>query len=146
MQTWQRDNFLISTDQKKLNYEMIHQFLCTSYWAQDRSVDKVIKSIKNSLSFGLYENDKQIGFARVITDYSTFAYLCDVFVLPSRRKLGLGKWLIDVILSAPNLQNVVTWMLLTTDAQKLYEQVGFMTFPYPERAMVKKIEFNSQCS
>ena len=140
MSNWKQETFVISTDKEKLNFDVIYTFLSNSYWASTRSLEKIVESIKNSFCFGVYDVDKQIGFARVITDYSTFAYLADVFILSSYQGKGLGKWLIDVIFSTEELKRISTWMLLTNDAHKLYHRVGFMEFSYPERVMIKKME------
>ena len=137
MKTWTRKKFLISTDKEKLNLEVIYQYLSSSYWAKERTQEQVAESIKHSFCFGLYDLASQIGFARVITDYSTFAYLADVFVLPTYQGMGLGKWLIDTIFDVEQLKKITKWLLLTNDAQKLYERVGFEQFPYPERIMIK---------
>lgn len=134
---WKKDNFIISTDNEKINIATVYEFLKTTYWAKSRTLQQVENSIKNSLCFGMYENNNQIGFARIITDYTTFAYLVDVFILPSYQKLGLGKWLIDTIFNTEELKNIISWLLLTNDAHKLYERVGFIEFPHPERVMMK---------
>jgi GNAT superfamily N-acetyltransferase len=132
----QKDNFIISTDKEKLDIEMIYRFLSQSYWASNRTLDEVKESIKHSLCFGVYQEKIQVGFARIITDYSTFSYLADVFIIPEFRGFGLGKWLIETIFSLDEVKNV-RCMLLTTDAHTLYEQVDFTLFPYPERVMIK---------
>lgn len=140
---WQRDSWVISTDKNRLNIAVIWQFLRTSYWASKRSLAQVAQSIDHSYCFGVYEAEQQIGFARVITDYVTFAYLADVFILPSHRKLGLGKWLTHTIMTAEPVAHIEKWLLLTDDAQALYEQVGFMPFPYPERVMIRSVANNT---
>ncbi len=137
MKKWIRDSFEISTDKSKLNLEVIFQFLKESYWANDRTYSQVANSIQNSFCFGLYENNIQVGFARVITDHTTFAYLADVFIIKSYQGKGLGKWLMEVIFNNEELKNVTSWLLLTNDAHFLYEKVGFMQYPYPERVMMK---------
>ncbi len=126
---------LLSTDKSKLDIITIHNFLRTSYWAKDVPISVVEKSITNSLCFGVYELDKQIGFARVISDYATFAYFSDVFILEAYRGKGLGKWLIKSILEYSELQNLRTWLLSTADAHELYRQFGFK-MPLPERLMI----------
>ena len=103
MSNWKQDNFVISADKEKLDVDVIYTFLSNSYWASTRSLEQIVESIKNSFCFGVYDIDKQIGFARVITDYSTFAYLAYVFILSSYQGKGLGKWLIDVIFSTEEL-------------------------------------------
>ena len=121
----QKGEYSISTDIRRLDLEVIHGFLTNSYWAEGRLLDVVIKSIQNSLAFGLYKGDQQIGFARVVTDYSTFAYLADVFVLPEHRGAGLGVWLMQEIMSHEELQELRRWLLVTRDAHDLYRRFGF---------------------
>ena len=133
---WTREEFSISTDPKQLDITVIHKYLSTdSYWAQGRTVDTVKRSIENSLNFGLYKGEQQIGFARIVTDYATFAWLADVFVLDAYRGKGLGKWLVEVILSHPELQRFRRWVLATKDAHELYRQFGFIELKRPERWM-----------
>ncbi len=136
--TFEKSGFIMSTDKNKINLTTVYEFLKTTYWAADRSFQQVEDSIKNSLCFGVYDQTNQIGFARAITDYTTFAYLADVFILPSHRNRGLGKWLLNSIVNIELLKNINSWLLLTNDAQQLYEQVGFATYPYPERVMILK--------
>ena len=131
-----RSKILLSTDKSKLDITTIHNFLKTSYWAKDVPIAVVEKSISNSLCFGVYELDKQIGFARVISDYATFAYFSDVFILEAYRGQGLGTWLIKSILEYSELQNLRTWLLTTADAHELYRQFGFKSLPLPERLMI----------
>jgi GNAT superfamily N-acetyltransferase len=133
---WQRGEFSISTDRDRLDIGVIHTFLTIdSYWGQGRAVETVKRSIENSLSFGLYHGQQQIGFARVVTDYATFAWLADVFVLEAYRGQGLGKWLIEVIISHPELQKFRRWVLATKDAHELYRRFGFIGLKRPERWM-----------
>ena len=121
-----KNEFLISTDPSLLNVEMIHHYLSKeSYWAMNIPRDVVKRSISNSLCFGLYKKDNQIGFARLVTDKATFAYLADVFILETHRGKGLAKWLIETIQSHPELQVLRRWMLGTRDAHALYEQFGW---------------------
>lgn len=134
-----RHEILLSTDKSKLNITTIHDFLKTSYWAKDVLISVVEKSINNSLCFGVYDVDKQIGFARVITDYATLAYFSDVFILEAYRGQGLGKWLIKTILEYSELQNLGTLLLATADAHELYQKFGFKNLPSPERMMVSSI-------
>jgi GNAT superfamily N-acetyltransferase len=132
----EKDGFLISTDKFKLNIASTHDYLSNhSYWAAGISFATVEKSIENSVCFGLYENEKQIGFARVVTDKSTFAFLGDVYVLEEYRGKGLSKWLMECVLKHPELQGFRRWMLLTLDAQELYRKFGFKEFHAPERCM-----------
>jgi len=131
-----KKGFLISTDKTLLDITCIHHFLDQlSYWGKGISMQTVQTSIKNSLCFGVYHQQKQVGFARVITDHATFAYLCDVFILPAYRKSGLSKWLIQTIRNYPNLQSLRRWTLATADAHGLYEQFGFMRMKNQDRWM-----------
>ncbi len=132
-----RGEFTISTDRQRLNLELIHDFLTRSYWASGRDLAVVKKSINNSLPFGVYWGTQQIGFARVITDYTTYAYLSDVFIIKSFQGQGLGKWLVEAILSHPELQGLGKWSLGTSDAHELYRKFGFTEVRYPERLMEK---------
>lgn len=132
----QNNNFSISTDKSKLDLEMIHGFLKNSYWAEGIPIAIVEKSITNSLCFGVYEDEQQVGFARVITDYVTFAYLADVFVLEAYRGQGLGKWLVQSIVEHPELQGLRRWLLATQDAHELYRKYGFQDLKTPEMYMV----------
>jgi GNAT superfamily N-acetyltransferase len=132
---YRRDDFLISTDRARLDLDVVHGFLTTSYWAQGISREVVAQSIAQSLCFGVYEGGPQIGFARVVTDFATVAYLGDVFVLESYRGRGLSKWLMECIVQHPALQNLRRWILLTRDAHKLYSQFGFTPVKAPERYM-----------
>lgn len=134
---WKRDEYTISTNRERLDLNVIHGFLTQSYWAAGVPVEIVKRSIENSLPFGLYDNDRQIGFARVITDYATFAYLADVFVLEDARGAGLGKWLVAAIISHPELQGLRRWMLATRDAHGLYRTVRFESLKQPDRWMEK---------
>ncbi len=132
---WRRGEYLISTDRDRLDIATIHGFLTTSYWAAGVPIEIVKRSIEHSLNFGLFQDDRQVGFARVITDYTTFAYLADVFVLEPFRGRGLSKWLMQVIIAHPELQGLRRWMLLTRDAHGLYRQVGYTPLANPERCM-----------
>jgi GNAT superfamily N-acetyltransferase len=123
---WQRGEYLISTDMDRLDLGFIHNFLSnSSYWAQGRDFELVKRSVSNSLNFGLYKGNQQIGFARVVTDYATFAWLADVFLLDQYRGKELGKWLIEVVVSHPRLQGFRRWLLATRDAHELYRRFGF---------------------
>jgi GNAT superfamily N-acetyltransferase len=132
---WNRGEYLISTDPARLDLETIHGFLNTSYWAAGRPVEIIKRSIEGSLPFGIYRGAQQVGFARVITDYATFAWLADVFVLEEFRGQGLAKWLVEVILSHPELQGFRRWLLATKDAHELYRRFGFEDLKRPERWM-----------
>ena len=130
------EGFEISTDKTKLDFEVIKDYLINeSYWAKDRTDEQLRAAIENSLCFGLYFADKQIGFARVVSDHSTFAYVGDVFVLPSYSGQGLGKWLMETIIAEPTLQGLRRWILATRDAHGLYEKYGFTELRHPERWM-----------
>ena len=122
---WTRDDFTISTDDERLDRAAIRDFLGGSYWAKGIPRDIVDRSINGSLNFGLYEGADQVGFARIITDRATFAYVCDVYVLESHRGRGLARWLMEVVRGHPDLQGLRRWVLLTRDAHPLYRQVGF---------------------
>jgi GNAT superfamily N-acetyltransferase len=130
-----RGEFLISTDPKHIDLDVVHGFLTNSYWAKGISREVVARSIENSLCFGIYDNEVQVGFARVVSDYATFAYVADVFVLESHRGRGLSKWLMECTIGHPALQNLRRWVLLTRDAHGLYSQFGFATLKSPERYM-----------
>lgn len=133
---WTRENFIISTDKTRLNIAYIHNYLSIqSYWAENIPLYVVQKSIEGSICFGIYSQDNQIGFARVITDNACFAYLADVFVDAEFRGKGLSKWLLEVILSHPDLQGLRRFLLATRDAHGLYEQFGFSVLSFPEKWM-----------
>lgn len=129
------ESFSISTDKTKLDLEMICNFLRSAYWANQRPRETVLKSLEHSLCFGLYQFDQQIGLARVITDFATFAYLCDVFVLDDYRGRGLGKFLMQTVLEYPELIHLRRFMLATKDAHGLYSQYGFKGLNAPDRWM-----------
>jgi GNAT superfamily N-acetyltransferase len=131
-----RAGFTFSTNPARLDRKVIHDFLSRrSYWAQDIPEEIVGRSIDNSFCFGIYEGDKQVGFARVITDFATFGYLADVFVLETHRGRGLSKELVNFITKCPALQCLRRWHLVTQDAQTLYERFGFKRVAAPERHM-----------
>ncbi|HLN99059.1 MAG TPA: GNAT family N-acetyltransferase [Pyrinomonadaceae bacterium] len=133
---WQRDEYTISTDSTRLDVGVIHDFVSNeSYWGQGRAIEVVQRALDHSLNFGLYQSDQQVGFARVVTDYATFAWIADVFVLPAHRGRGLSKWLMEVILSHPQLQGFRRWVLATKDAHSLYARFGFIPLHRPERWM-----------
>ena len=123
---------IISTDKSKLDVYSVHDFLSNqSYWAKGRSIGTIQKSIENSLCFGVYEKEKQIGFARVVTDYAVFAWILDLFIIKEYRKYGFGKKLMDAIISHPDLQNLQRWGLATDDAHGLYEKYWFRLLEMP---------------
>ena len=125
----------ISTDSERIDLDVVHGFLTSSYWARDRSRDVVERSIRHSLCFSAFLDSRQIAFARMITDRSTFAYLADVFVIPEYQGKGIGKHLISQILAHPDLHDLRLIMLRTLDAQKLYQKFGFSEARNPERLM-----------
>jgi len=123
---WTRDGYVISTDPERLDLDVIHGFLSfRSYWAAGRSRERVARSIAGSLPFGLYDPNGQVGFARVVTDHVVIAYLGDVFVLDAHRGKGLGKWLVETVVGAPELGSICRWILGTRDAHGLYRRFGF---------------------
>jgi N-acetylglutamate synthase-like GNAT family acetyltransferase len=134
---WKRDDYLISTDKSKIDVKAVYDFLSQSYWAEGIPMEVVERSIEHSLNFGMYYQRKLIGFARVISDFATFAYLADVFILPEERCKGLSKWLMQVIVEHPQLQGLRRFTLATRDAHGLYTQFGFTLFDKPERWMQK---------
>jgi len=125
----------ISTDKEKLQIYVIHQFLTETYWAKGRTLEEVKKTIEHCLCFGMYLDGKQIGFARLATDYTVFAYLMDVLVLPEYRGKGYSKQLMKAINEEPQLQSCKVWMLKTSDAHKLYKQFGYTELKHPEKVM-----------
>ncbi len=130
--------FSISTNKSKLDIPFIHKYLSEkSYWAKNIPLELIYQSIENSLNFGIYYENIQIDFARIISDYTTFAYLCDVFILSDYQGKGLSQWLLDTINKHPNLQNLRRWMLMTLDAQEVYKKNGWQIAQYPERVMEK---------
>jgi GNAT superfamily N-acetyltransferase len=130
-----RDSFVISTDPARLDPAAIYAYLSRVYWAKTRSRSAVERSLKNSLCFGLYEGATQIGLARVISDYATFAYVCDVYVLEAYQGKGLGTWLMKMVMAHPDLQGLRRWLLATRDAHRLYRKAGFTPLETPERWM-----------
>ena len=140
--TWPSSDgrFEISTDPARLDLATVHDFLTNrSYWVPGISRERVARSMANSLCFGVYEvsSGRQVGNARVVTDYTLFAYLCDVFILEEFRGQGLSKWLVATVLAHPEIPNPRRWLLGTSDAHGLYAQHGFVPLPAPERWMVK---------
>jgi GNAT superfamily N-acetyltransferase len=130
--------YLISTDPARLDLDAIFAYLSgRSYWARGRPRDQIVRGIENSLPFGVYRDGRQVGFARIVTDYATFAWLADVFVLDSERGRGVGKWLVETIVSHPELREVRRWLLATRDAQELYRRFGFREIEQPQFYMHK---------
>ena len=131
-----RDEFIISTDRTRLDLNAIQNFLENdSYWARTRTPGQTRTAIDNSICFGVYQGDRQIGFARVVSDQATFAYLGDVYIISEYRGRGLSKWLMEVIVTHPDLQGLRRWVLATRDAHTLYERFGFHELVHPERWM-----------
>ena len=130
-----RDQFTISTDPARLDVDAIVDMLTRAYWAVGRPRERTERALHNSLVFGVYHGDRQIGVARVISDYSIFAYLCDVFIHEDYRAHGLGKWLIQTIMEHPDLKEMRRWVLVTHDAHGLYKQFGFTSIEDPEHWM-----------
>jgi len=133
---YRRGDFLISTSRERLSLDVVHAFLTNCYWAEGIPREVVARSIEHSLCFGIYEGSgTQVGFARVVSDFATVAYLGDVFVLESHRGRGLSKWLMQCVIEHPAVQNLRRWILLTRDAHGLYSQFGFTPVKAPERYM-----------
>ncbi len=126
---------VVSTDRSRLDLDVIHGFLTTSYWARGIPRETVARSMEHSLCFGAFDEGRQVGFARVVSDHATFAYICDVFALESHRGSGVGKSLMAAIMSHPELQGLRRWTLFTRDAHGLYRQFGFGAAAHPERLM-----------
>jgi GNAT superfamily N-acetyltransferase len=135
MHAWYKENCLISTDASLLDVDAIHTFLSRSYWAEGIPKVVVARAVEHSLCFGLYQDHAQIGFARVITDRTAFAYLCDMYVLEAHRGQGLVTWLMECVTSHPDLQGVRRFCLFTKDAHKLYARFGFTPAKNPDRYM-----------
>ena len=127
--------YRISTDPRRIDLEAVHAFLTRSYWANGIAKEIVARAISASLCFGLLKSNRQIGFARVVTDRATFGYLCDVYVLEEYRGQGLGKWLIEELLSHPDLQGLRRFILVTSDGHGLYKQFGFGPLEKPHGYM-----------
>lgn len=130
-----KGEFVLSTDPARLDVDFIYEFLTQSYWAKGIPQDVVARSIENSLCFGVYHQGKQVAFARIISDFATYAYLGDVFVVEAYRGNGLGKWMMECIVTHPRLQDLRRWTLLTRDAHGLYQHFGFTPLAKPDRYM-----------
>jgi GNAT superfamily N-acetyltransferase len=133
----QRDPFTISTDPTRLDVDAIAAMLSRSYWANTRTREKLERALAHSLVFGMYEGSRQIGLARIISDFAIFAYLCDLIIHEDYRGQGLGKWLLESIHNYPDLQGLRRWTLVTRDAHGLYTQFGWTPLNAPERWMEK---------
>lgn len=132
----EENGFLISTEKERLDFGAIHAFLAgESYWANTRPIEQTRTAIENSICFGVYDGERQIGFARVVSDHATFAYLGDVFIIKEFRGRGLSKWLMHAIIEHPDLQGLRRWVLATRDAHGLYKQFDFDELRFPERWM-----------
>jgi GNAT superfamily N-acetyltransferase len=139
MPEWRhRDGFVVSTDPERLDLDLVHRELAASYWAAGVARETVERSIAGSLVFGVYDDLRQVGFARVVTDRATFAWLCDVFVIEPFRGRGLGLWLMACVVGHPELQGLRRWLLATRDAHELYRKVGFEPLPEPGRFMIRR--------
>lgn len=135
---WRNGEFAISTDKSRLQIDAIHKFLSEeSYWAKERSRELTETAIEHSVCFGVYLEDEQIGFARVVTDHATFAYIGDVYITEAYRGLGLSKWLMKTIVEHPDLQGFRRYILATRDAHGLYKQFEFSSLRHPDRWMEK---------
>lgn len=133
---WTKGEFTVSTERARLDLSTIHKYLSErSYWAAGVPLPIMQKAIENSLCFGVFEAERMIGFARVVTDYATFGYLADVFILEEYRGRGLSKWLMECVMTHPDLQGFRRWMLATRDAHELYRKFGFAGLGHPERIM-----------
>lgn len=132
---WKRDEYTVSTDPKRLQLDVIHEFLRSSYWAEGIPREIVERAVGNSLCYGVYHGDDQVGFGRLVTDHATFAYVADVFVLPEHRSRGLAKWLARCMVETPGLEGLRRWLLATRDAHAVYRSVGFEQVTDPSRFM-----------
>ena len=130
-----KGSFVVSTDKKRIDLDVVHGFLTECYWARGIPREVVARCIENSLCFGVHGEGRQVGFGRVISDYATYAYIGDVFVLESYRGRGLGKWLMECVMRHPGLQGLRRWSLVTADAHDLYSQLGFTALKAPEKYM-----------
>ena len=119
------DDYMVSTDPARLDAAKVHAFLTTAYWSEGIPLGVVKKALENSLCFGLYHKGELVGLSRVVTDYATFAYLCDVYVLEVHRGKGLGHWLVECVMTHPELQNLRRFILATRDAHGVYANFGF---------------------
>jgi len=129
------DGITVTTDPSRLDLDVLHGFLASSYWATGIPREVVERAVRHSLCFGAFEGGRQVGFTRVITDFATHAYVSDVFVLPSHRGRGIGTRLMAAVVSHPDLQGLRRWTLFTRDAHRLYRKFGFAEARYPERLM-----------
>src|SRR5215469_17845416 len=135
---WRLGSAMVSTDPARLDLAVVHGFLTAAYWSPGVSLETVRRSIEYSIPFGVYVDELQVGFARVISDRTTYAYLADVFIVPEARGQGLARFLLECILAHPDLQQVHTWALFTRDAHGLYERVGFERGQRLDRLMIRR--------
>ena len=134
---WQRPPYRIIDDPSAVDLEVVHGFLSSSYWARGIPRETVARGLAHSLPFSLYLEERQVGFARAITDRATFAYLADVFVVEEHRGRGLGAWLVETVLAHPELQGLRRWLLVTRDAHELYLKFGFQPPAHPSRLLTR---------
>ena len=134
---WREGDYTITTDPAQIDRAAVKRFLAASYWAPDRPAAVIERSLDHSLTFGLFHGGRQVGMARVVTDYATFAWLCDVFIDPDHRGAGNGRWLMSVVTGHPDLQGLRRWILGTRDAHGLYARYVFKELPDPRRFMVR---------
>jgi GNAT superfamily N-acetyltransferase len=132
---WARGEYTLTTDPERVDIDALHAFLTRSYWAANIPRDVVERSVRHSLNFTLLHERNQVGFTRVVTDYATFAYVGDVYVLEAHRGRGLSRWMMETVVAYPELQGFRRWSLLTRDAHGLYARVGFTPLAAPERWM-----------
>ncbi|SAL65303.1 N-acetyltransferase GCN5 [Caballeronia peredens] len=133
---WIRDEYRVSTEIDEFDFDVVHRYLSeVAYWSPGVAREKVERAARHSLAFGLFLRGRQIGYARMITDSTTFGYLADVFVLPEHQGAGLGKWMIECVMAHPDLQGLRRMMLVTSDAHGLYARHGFAPSAHPERIM-----------
>lgn len=130
-----RGEYTVSSDPARMDIDAIHGYLSRAYWCEGMPRATLERAMRYSLCFGLFEAERQIGFVRVVTDYTTFAYVCNVFVLESHQRKGLGAWLMQSVMQHPDLQGLRRWHLTTRDAHPLYRKVGFTLLSKPERHM-----------
>ncbi|HEY7123554.1 MAG TPA: GNAT family N-acetyltransferase [Ktedonobacterales bacterium] len=135
IQEWRRGEYTVSTDKQRVDLDVVHSYLSSAYWCEGIPREIVQRSIEHSLVFGVYKGAEQVGFARIISDLATFAYLGDVFILEAYRGQGLSVWLMECIVAHPDLQGLRRWTLFTRDAHGLYEKVGFKRATTAERLM-----------
>ena len=135
---WQNGDYMITTDLSRIDRDAVGRFLAETYWAADRKPEVIDRSLDNSMTFGLFHDGRQVGMARVVSDYATFAWLCDVFIEPAHRGSGLGRWLVSVVVEHPELQGLRRWLLGTRDLHSLYAQFGFTELPEPKRFMIRQ--------